>query len=201
MSMLERLNIPNLPLTIPKDPLVKGHPLHAMLTDLPVGALTLGVACDLIGLASRSRSWRFAGRVAHTGALASGGGAAILGLWDYQEVPRAHPARGVGALHGYLNVSAMGLLTSSLFLRRTAHQPASGRPNSAAVALAGAAFATLGVAGWFGGELVFRLGWRVAPAEYDEQLEDRLRKQGDGGLIEQAHTAVKDYERERALLP
>lgn len=201
MSMLERLNIPNLPLTIPKDPLAKGHPLHAMLTDLPVGALTLGVACDLIGLATRRRSWRFAGRVAHTGALASGGVAAILGLWDYQEVPREHPARGVGALHGYLNAGAMGLLAASLFLRRTAHQPISGRPNTAAVALSGAAFATLGVAGWFGGELVFRLGWRVAPAEYDEQLENALRKQGDGSLIEQAHTTVKDYERERALLP
>ena len=195
------MNIPNLPLTIPKDPLVKGHPLHAMLTDLPVGSFVLGMGCDLIGLATGRIGWRFAGRVAHTGALATGGLAAILGLWDYQSVPREHPARSVGALHGYLNAGAMGLLAGSLILRRTRYQPASGRPNPIAVGLAGAAFATLGVSGWLGGEIVFRLGWRVMPAEYDEQLEDKLHKQGDDSLIEQTHTSVDSYEQSRSLIP
>ncbi|MGH2503315.1 MAG: DUF2231 domain-containing protein, partial [Ktedonobacterales bacterium] len=41
-----------------KDPLVKGHPLHAMLTDLPIGAFVVGLGCDAIGLASRQPVWR-----------------------------------------------------------------------------------------------------------------------------------------------
>lgn len=195
------MNIPNLPLTIQKDPLVKGHPLHAMLTDLPIGAIVVGLGCDLIGLAARRPAWRFAARAAHTSALISGGVAAVIGLWDYQAVPREHPARSVGALHGYLNVGAMGLLVASLLLRRGSREPASGRPNPAAVALAGAAFATLGVSGWLGGELVFHLGWRVVPAEHAEQIEGALHKLGEDSLIEQAHATVQDYEQSHSLIP
>jgi hypothetical protein len=44
-----------------KDPLIKGHPLHAILTDLPVGALVAGSTFDLIGLITRRPRWRFAG--------------------------------------------------------------------------------------------------------------------------------------------
>ena len=184
-----------------KDPLVKGHPLHALLTDLPVGALVVGTTCDLIGLVARRPAWRFAARVAQTGAFASGVAAALVGLWDYQAVPREHPARRVGALHGYLNAGMLGLLLGSLLLRRESAAPADGRPHPAAFALGAAALATLVASGWLGGDLVFRLGWRVAPAEHAEQLEDALRQRGDGALIEQAHESVQQYEQEHALLP
>lgn len=184
-----------------KDPLVKGHPLHALLTDLPIGAIVVGTACDAIGLATRRRDWRFAARAAHTGALLSGGAAALVGLWDYQAVPQEHPARRVGALHGYLNAGVLALLLASLLARRESRAPADGRPDMAAAGLAAAALAVLGASGWLGGDLVYHLGWRVAPAEYDEQLEDALRKRGDTGLIEQAHETVQQYEQTHALLP
>ena len=167
-----------------KDPLVKGHPLHAMLSDLPVGALSLGIACDIAGLVSRRPAWRFAARAAHTGAFISGIGAAVVGLWDYQAVPREHPARRVGALHGYLNAGVLSLLLASLLLRRESQAPADGRPRVAACAFAAAAFATLAVSGWLGGELVFHLGWRVIPAEHAEQLEAALRERDETGLID-----------------
>lgn len=184
-----------------KDPLIKGHPLHALLTDLPVGMLVAGATCDLIGLATRRPAWRFAARTTHTGALVSGGAAALVGLWDYQAVPREHPARRVGALHGYLNAGMLGLLLGSLLLRRESDAPADGRPRTAAVALAVAALAALGVSGWLGGDLVYRLGWRVIPAEHAEQLEDALRQRGDATLIAQAHETVQQYEQSHALLP
>lgn len=184
-----------------KDPLVKGHPLHALLTDLPVGALVVGATCDLIGLVSKRPTWRFAARVAHTGAFVSGSAAALVGLWDYQAVPREHPARRVGALHGYLNAGMLGLLLASLLLRRETHAPADGRPHPGAFALGSAALAMLVASGWLGGDLVYRLGWRVAPAEHAEQLEDALRQRGDGSLIAQAHQTVWQYEQEHALLP
>ncbi len=184
-----------------KDPLLMGHPLHAVLTDLPIGALSLGVTCDALGLVTRRPAWRFAARAAHTSALVSGVAAALVGLWDYQAVPREHPARRVGALHGYLNAGMLGMLLASVLLRGESHDAPDGRPRLAACAFSAAALATLVASGWFGGDLVFRLGWRVSPAEHAEQLESALRARGDTSLIEQAHDTVRQYEQEHALLP
>lgn len=184
-----------------KEPLIKGHPLHAIVTDLPVGTLVAGNVFDVIGLISRKRPWRFAARAAHTSTLVSGGVAALLGLWDYQAVPREHPARRVGALHGYLNASMLSLVLSSLLLRRESQAPLSGRPRISAVIFSTAALVVLGVSGWLGGDLVYRLGWRVAPAEHDEQLESALRQRGEIHLIEQAHNTVREHEQVNALIP
>lgn len=184
-----------------KDPLIKGHPLHAILTDLPVGALVAGSTFDLIGLITRRPRWRFAARAAHTSAFVSGCVTALVGLWDYQAVPPEHPARHVGALHGYLNASVLSLLLSSLLLRRETHAPASGRPSTLGVLFSSAAFAVLGVSGWLGGQLVYHLGWRVTPAEQDEQLEDALRKRGETQLIQRAHDTVHHYEETHSLIP
>ena len=184
-----------------KDPLVKGHPLHAVFTDLPIGLLAGGTACDLFALVTRRGAWRFAARAAHTGAFASGCATALVGLWDYHAVPREHPARRVGAIHGYLNASVLALLLASLVLRREPRSPVDGGPRGSAFALSAAALAVLFVSGWLGGDLVYRLGWRVVPAEHAEQLEDALAKRGDAGLIEQAHATVREYEQTHSLLP
>jgi uncharacterized membrane protein len=184
-----------------KDPLLKGHPLHALLTDLPIGMLVGGAACDLAGLATRRPTWRFAARAAHTSAFASGCAAALVGLWDYQAVPREHPARRTGAIHGILNAFVLALLLASLPLRRASRAPADGRPDPAACALSAAALAVLTASGWLGGDLVYHLGWRVVPAEHAEQLEDALTQRGDTALVEQAHTTVRQYEQSHALLP
>ena len=95
----------------------------------------------------------------------------------------------------------LSLQASSLLLRREAHAPASGRPFVPGVIFSTAAFAVLGVSGWLGGQLVFHLGWRVTPAEHDEQLEDALRKRGETQLIEKAHDTVHQYEETHSLIP
>lgn len=184
-----------------KDPLVKGHPLHALLTDLPIGALAVGITCDAIGLISRKPAWRFSARAAHTAAFVSGLLAAGAGLWDYQAVPREHPAHRTGALHGWINAGMLSLLLASLILRRKSQPEDEGAPDAAALAFAGAAFATLVASGWLGGDLVFHLGWRVSPAERAEQLEAALSARGDTSLIEQASETVREYERTHALIP
>lgn len=184
-----------------KDPLVKGHPLHAILTDVPVGVLVAGCAFDTMNAFTRDPSWRFAARAAHTTAFASGCLAALVGLWDYQAVPTDHPARRTGALHGYLNAAMLGMEFASVLLRRDSNAPASGGPNAASLVWSTAALMTLGASGWLGGNLVFHLGWRVVPAEHAEQLEDALRQRGETRLIDQAHETVQRYEEEHALLP
>lgn len=178
-----------------KDPLVKGHPLHAMLTDLPIGGLVVGVGCDLLGRVLPDRVWDGAARAALGFALVGGVAAAAVGFWDYQAVPREHPARAVGAWHGWLNVAALALLAGSLAARLLLAADLAG------LVLGLLAFGLAAVAGWLGGHIVYRLGWRVVPAEHAEQMEEELRQRGDTGPIERAHQKVREYEDTHALIP
>ncbi|MGH2346649.1 MAG: DUF2231 domain-containing protein [Chloroflexota bacterium] len=189
-----------------KDPLVKGHPLHAMLSDLPVGTTVAGVVFDILASATRSEHWRFAATASFGTAFLSGGLAALVGFWDYQSVPPDHPARRTGALHGYLNAGALVLLGLTVATRtseKTARAAgAADRPPSRASRLLPLLVLTLLTAsGWLGGELVFKLGWRVLPAEHAEKLEADLRRSGDQLRIDKAHTAVLEYEHSHALVP
>jgi hypothetical protein len=95
----------------------------------------------------------------------------------------------------------LALLLASVVLRCESQRPADGRPRPAAVALSGVALAVLTASGWLGGDLVYRLGWRVVPSEHAEQLEDALRQRSEVALIEQAHETVRRYEQTHALLP
>jgi uncharacterized membrane protein len=189
-----------------KDPLIKGHPLHAILSDLPIGTAIAGVAFDIVAAVTHARPWRFAANAALGSALASGSVAALVGLWDYQAVPHEHPARRTGAVHGWLNASALLLLLLSLILRRqpapnSPGMSAASDPGSAARGLSLGALLVLGASEWFGGELVFKLGWRVTPAEHAEQLEADLRQSGEEERITKAHQAVQQYEQTHTLLP
>src|SRR5258708_673459 len=168
-----------------QDPLIKGHPLHALLTDLPIGMLAGGTACDLLGFATRRHTWRFAARAMPTGACASGAAAALGGPSDYRAAPREHPARRTGAIHGYLNASMLALLLASLLLRRESQSPADGRPRTAAVALSGAALAVLTASGWAATSSTASAGVS-SPAQHPQQLEDALRQRGEGAPIQQA---------------
>lgn len=189
-----------------KDPLIKGHPIHALLSDLPIGTTVATVVCDLLGGMTHHAGWRFAARAVLGMGLMSGALAALVGWWDYQAVPQEHPARRIGAWHGWLNASALVLLLASFLGRGPRTGGATPRmqvrgPEYLAPLFSLSALLVLTISGWLGGELVFRLGWRVTPAEHAEQLEADLHQQGEDERIAQAHQRVQDYEQGHALLP
>src|SRR5579859_844233 len=169
-----------------------------MLSDLPIGLTVAGVVFDIVGLLLRSGLWAFAANVSLGAAFLGGCAAALVGWWDYQTVPRDHPARRTGALHGYLNLSALIALLFSLLNRwLTVLMPSS----IISVPLLGSALALLALvllslAGWYGGELVFHLGWRVTPAEHAEILEEELHQSGQDAQIEKVHAIVQQYKQE-----
>jgi uncharacterized membrane protein len=179
-----------------KDPLVKGHPLHALLTDIPIGTALAGTAFDLIGRASGDTRWHFAARASLGAATVGGVASALVGIWDYRSVPRGHPAHHLGAWHGWLNTGVLVALSASLALRRE-----DARPSRAATALSLGALGLLTASGWLGGDLVYRLGWRVVPAEHAEQLEADLQRSGENERVERAHATVHAYEQSHALIP
>jgi hypothetical protein len=67
--------------------------------------------------------------------------------------------------------------------------------------LLAAATGGLLVAAWIGGDLVFRFGWRVRPAEEAEIAEQHLAESGRREVFQQARQQVADFERRKTLLP
>ena len=128
-----------------------GHPLHPVLTDVPLGAWTTALALDCAG--SDDPGMRRAATFAMGVGLAGAAGAAVTGLTDWSET--GGQARREGLIHGLLNVSATALMATSFVLRkRGAHD------DGRVCAWTGYAIA-LGAA-YLGGDLVFRRGVGVA---------------------------------------
>lgn len=92
-----------------------GHPLHAVLTDIPVGAWTAGFVLDVIDeLRGDRRSGRPADAAIATG-LVTAAAAAAAGVTDWRHTDGG--ARRVGLAHGVLNLAAAGLYAASLVAR------------------------------------------------------------------------------------
>lgn len=120
-----------------------GHPLHPMLTDLPIGFWTAASVLDLIGGTAMRPA---AQRMVALGVLCVPLTAAA-GLADYSGFKSAHGRR-VAAVHALGNASATGVYLASWLARRRGHHRV-----GAVLALGGATLAT--VAGLLGGHLVF----------------------------------------------
>lgn len=94
-----------------------GEPLHAAITDVPVGAWTTAMIFDALSLVGPRRSkfeWSADASIAI--GLAGAACAAVTGLADWSDVDP--PARRRGLFHGLLNISATTLFTTSLILRK-----------------------------------------------------------------------------------
>jgi nitrite reductase/ring-hydroxylating ferredoxin subunit/uncharacterized membrane protein len=123
-----------------------GHPLHPVLTDIPLGAWTATLLLDVLeetsGLPAIGRAADASLALGLAGAL----GAAATGLTDWSETD-GRPRR-VGMAHAVLNVGATILFAGSLLSRRRGDR-AAGR----GLALTGY-LATIAAA-YLGGELVY----------------------------------------------
>lgn len=125
-----------------------GHPLHPMLTDVPIGSWTSAFVLDLFGGKSS--------RKASDALIAIGVVAAIptaaAGLSDWSDTIGEERRIGVG--HAGANVVALACYTGSLVLRRRGK-----RLKGVALSMVGAAAATAG--GFLGGHLSYRNGVNV----------------------------------------
>ena len=113
------------------------EPLHAILTDVPIGAWTATIVVGLIGAA----------------------GAAITGLNDWSTVQNP-AAKRIGAVHGLLNVLAVGLFIGSSIARK-------GDSRSTGKALAALGYLVVSASAHLGGNLVYEHGIGVSPDRAD----------------------------------
>lgn len=122
-----------------------GHPLHPVMTDLPIGFWTSSFMLDLVG---GKRSAAASQRLIGLGLL-SAVPTAAAGLSDWSDT--IGEERRIGTVHALANVAALSLYTWSWQARRAGRRGA-----GVALGLLGASAATAG--GYLGGHLVYRQG-------------------------------------------
>ena len=122
-----------------------GHPLHPVMTDLPIGFWTSSFMLDLVGGA---RSAAASQRLIGLGIL-SAVPTAAAGLSDWSDT--IGEERRIGTVHAVANVAALSLYAWSWLARRAGRRGA-----GVALGLLGATAATAG--GYLGGHLVYRQG-------------------------------------------
>ena len=127
-----------------------GHPLHALLTDAPIGMLFLVVLFDLAGQpeATATRAILLVGVLTMIAA-------AVAGLADYSDTDGT--ARERATLHGSLMVVALILYVVSFVLRSVASPPW-----TVAIVFSLLGFAVLAAGAYVGGDVVYVLGNMVS---------------------------------------
>jgi nitrite reductase/ring-hydroxylating ferredoxin subunit/uncharacterized membrane protein len=124
-----------------------GHPVHAVVTDVPIGALTVSIIADLIGQPLVADVSMLLGVLAMVAA-------AVTGLADYAEVDGN--ARTRATVHGSIMVVTLVVYVVSLLIR--AGSPTD-RLLPILLAIAGYLLLSLGAA--IGGDLVYLIGTHV----------------------------------------
>jgi nitrite reductase/ring-hydroxylating ferredoxin subunit/uncharacterized membrane protein len=136
-----------------------GHPLHPVVTDIPIGAWTTGMVLDAVAAGKRDRGMERASDVAIAVGLAGAAAAAVTGLTDWSET--SGRSKRTGLVHGLLNITATALYATAFILRKNGARSA-GQP----FAIAGYGIA-MGSA-YLGGALVYDERIGVTHAAIDE---------------------------------
>jgi nitrite reductase/ring-hydroxylating ferredoxin subunit/uncharacterized membrane protein len=132
-----------------------GHPLHPMLTDLPIGFWSNAFIFDLLPTKSARRA---ADTMVALG-IAAAIPAALTGASDFGDTDEEE--RRVGIVHAAANITATLLYTASLYARLRGR-----RTRGVALGMAGATAATVG--GYLGGHLVSALGVGVDNTAFED---------------------------------
>ena len=173
---------------LPKHPVVHGHPVHAILSDGPAVLVPIALAVELWDLVRRNGGSPLSEAACATAAAAAAS-AGIVGWIDWLTIPSDHPARRPATIHGLINSAGIVALLAATGSRRLR------------LPLLSAATAGTLVAAWLGGDLVFRHGWRVRPAEEAEIVQMNLNDAAGRKAFADARREVADFERRRTFLP
>jgi uncharacterized membrane protein len=136
-----------------------GHAIHPIMIVFPLGLLATAVIFDVLYLMTANTTWSTVSFWMIVAGVIGGLVAALFGLIDFLNIPSNTRAKRIGVYHAVVNVAAVALFALSLFLRWD--RPETPATIAFVCSFAGVLLALLG--GWFGGELVERLGVGVSP--------------------------------------
>ncbi len=132
------------------------EPLHAVLVEVPVGCWTAAVVFDSLAALGAGRSLDIAADATVIFGIVGSLGAAVTGINDWADTEGA--PRTIGAVHGLLNVLALGLFGASWWARWQRRR-ATGRT------LAALGFVVIAASAHLGGNLVYEHGVGVQDTE------------------------------------
>ncbi len=150
-----------------------GHPLHVILTDVPIGAWTAAIAFDALESMTGRRAYGVAADAAVTVGLVGAIGAATTGLTDWQDIDP--PARRIGLVHGLLNIASATLFGGSLLARKRGSR-SNGRN------LAALGYAVSSMAAYLGGNLVYEQKIGVDHTAPEKLPDDFVRVAADSDV-------------------
>jgi len=136
-----------------------GHPLHPVLTDVPLGAWTTTLALDATAAVTGDEAYERGADVALAVGLVGAIGAAVTGLTDFSETDGR--ARRIGLVHGLMNVTATACFAAAYLLRRR-------DARAAGHACTWVGFGVALGAAYLGGDLVYGERIGVTHAAIDE---------------------------------
>lgn len=128
-----------------------GHPMHAAISDVPIGAWGTGLILDFLGMKRGADAAIAAGVV---GALPT----AMAGLADWHDLLGSQ--RRTGVVHGLFNSLALGCYVGSLLARRSGNR-------TLGVGLSTVGFGLAFGGAYLGGELVYKMGTNVNRTAWD----------------------------------
>jgi nitrite reductase/ring-hydroxylating ferredoxin subunit/uncharacterized membrane protein len=154
-----------------------GHPVHPLLTDLPIGAWSMSTLLDTVGGTSAEPAADLLVGAGILSALPT----AMTGLNDWSDTIGAETR--VGAVHASANVAALGLYTASLIARRNGRR---GRGK----ALGRAGLGVLMVGGYLGGHLSYARAVNVNHTTFEHRPQEWTPVLADAELREGEHRRV-----------
>lgn len=161
-----------------------GHPLHPVLTDLPLGAWSMASLLDLVG----GKASEPAADLLVAVGIATAVPTAAAGLNDWSDTQGK--TRRTGLVHAAANSAALCFYVSSAVARGTGR-----RGLGRTLALAGFGLITFG--GYLGGQLAFgdavnvnKTAGRTGPAEWTDVLDDGDLADGDQRTVDVAGITV-----------
>jgi nitrite reductase/ring-hydroxylating ferredoxin subunit/uncharacterized membrane protein len=123
-----------------------GHPLHPMITDIPLGAWTTVAVLDTMEICG-SKKYKPGADAAVGIGLAGAAGAAATGLADWTGTTQVE--RKAGLAHAILNVTATALYLASFILRKRK------KSRKSAIALSMLGYGITTASAYIGGNLVY----------------------------------------------
>lgn len=164
-----------------------GHPLHPMLTDLPIGAWGMAVLLDTVG----GRAVEPAADLLVTAGCVAAVPTAASGLNDWSDTYGSETR--VGLVHATANTTALSLYLASLRARANGN-----RRRGKLLGLAG--LGALLVGGYLGGHLTFvkgvnvnRTAWEEGPTEWTPVLGENELAEGEHRKVDAADLPVLVY--------
>jgi nitrite reductase/ring-hydroxylating ferredoxin subunit/uncharacterized membrane protein len=129
-----------------------GHPVHPMITDVPVGAWTCTFLLDRVAGRTENPSLEAAADITLATGLAAAAGSAVTGFTDWSDTYGKE--RSVGLLHGLTMVATFAVYALALVLRLGGARTAGRR-----LALLG--YGLLSAGAYVGGDEVYDIGYGV----------------------------------------